>query len=394
MANAGALQFPLFDWTPLRRPSAVRLPEAERDRVRTRIVIAIAVTWAPLVVLSLLQGVAIGQSPRDALLFDVAMYARFIVALPLLIYAPTMIDPRLRDIVRQFLNAALVRDSQKAAFLHNIASAIKARDSRLADVACLTLAYAYAVTYAVAYRTIIAPEVGASWRTLGAGSEQSFSLAGWWYVAVSQPLYLFILFRFIYRLILWWRFLWSVSWLDLKLNAMHADNVAGLGFLRLVLRPLRLPAFAIAASAAGGLANLVLWAGVKIADYRYGVAVYVVLLVATLAGPLGLFGRQIRKALRESILSEGVLVVRQLDQFEHRWQSRGHGGDSDMLSVPDFSAVTDFSSIVASAHKTKVLIGRLELLPLTIAALAPFALVAALELPIKEIFKLLAKLVM
>jgi hypothetical protein len=362
--------------------------------VRKRIGIAIAIAWVPLLVLSFLQGVAIGSSHRDSLLLDVAMYARFTLALPLLIYAPSAIDPRLGDIVRQFLDAGLVRDSEKAAFSGLIASARKARDSRLADIVCGLLAYAYVVAYAAVYQTVIAPEVGSSWRTLGVGPEQTFSLAGWWYVAVSQPLYLFVVFRFIYRLILWWRFLWSVSRLDLRLNAMHADNSAGLGFLRLVLRPLRLPAFAIAASAAGGLANLVLWAGVTIADYRYGVVAYLALLVAAMAGPLGLFAKKIRKARREGILSHGVLVGRQLDQFEQRWPNSRPGRDTDMLSVPDFGAVSALNHIVASAHKTKPPIERLEVASLTIAALLPFALVAALELPIKEILTQLAKIVM
>jgi hypothetical protein len=63
-------------------------------------------------------------------------------------------------------------------------------------------------------------------------------------------------------------------------------------------------------------------------------------------------------------------------------------------TAPDFSAVIDLNSLVSAAHKTKTLIERFELIPLTIAALVPFALVAALELPIKEILTQLAKLVM
>jgi hypothetical protein len=42
-------------------------------------------TWFPLLVLSLLQGLAIGHGGRIPFLYDLAAYTRFLVAIPLLI---------------------------------------------------------------------------------------------------------------------------------------------------------------------------------------------------------------------------------------------------------------------------------------------------------------------
>ena len=59
-------------------------------------------------------------------------------------------------------------------------------------------------------------------------------LAGSWYWTVCLPLFRFLMFRWIWRLLLWWRFLWKVSRLDLHLVPTHPDNATGLGYLEIV----------------------------------------------------------------------------------------------------------------------------------------------------------------
>ena len=52
-----------------------------------KIILAILVTWVPMVILAGVQGLALGPSPPQSILLDAAMYARFLVALPVLFYA-------------------------------------------------------------------------------------------------------------------------------------------------------------------------------------------------------------------------------------------------------------------------------------------------------------------
>src|SRR6478672_910854 len=52
-----------------------------------RIVASLALTWLPLAVLSILGGTAWGNKVKIPLLYDVSIYGRFFVALPLLILA-------------------------------------------------------------------------------------------------------------------------------------------------------------------------------------------------------------------------------------------------------------------------------------------------------------------
>jgi len=67
-----------------------------------------------------------------------------------------------------------------------------------------------------------------------------------------------VFYRFLYRIGIWWVFLWKTSRLDLRLDATHPDGAGGLGFLGLTLRTFKEAAFAISTSFAGGLASMVL----------------------------------------------------------------------------------------------------------------------------------------
>ena len=62
-------------------------------------------TWVPLLILSLVQG---GVAVFAA---DIAVHARFLLALPLLLAADAATAPRLDAIVRHFLDAGFVEES-------------------------------------------------------------------------------------------------------------------------------------------------------------------------------------------------------------------------------------------------------------------------------------------
>ena len=46
------------------------------------------------------------------------------------------------------------------------------------------------------------------------------SPAGYWYACVSIPIYQCIFLRWYFRLFIWFRFLWQVSRLDLRLSRL------------------------------------------------------------------------------------------------------------------------------------------------------------------------------
>src|SRR5690349_681435 len=83
--------------------------------VRVRIVGFLLITWVPLLFFALLEGRAWGASPKESLLQDFGTYARFFLAVPLLIVAELVVGPRLREAGLQFAQGGFLRPEDYAA---------------------------------------------------------------------------------------------------------------------------------------------------------------------------------------------------------------------------------------------------------------------------------------
>jgi hypothetical protein len=199
----------------------------ERQRVISRALVAVLICWLPLLVLALAQGLALGPNITMPFLKDYAVQLRFLVALPILILSETPIDRGWRDLAQEFLRTGLIPSSEAADFDRVIQRLGRLRDFPLPEIAMLVLAYAAPLFLG---KTGLPLNKITSWHTLGADSSQT-SMAGWWFWAISAPLFRFLLLRWIWRMFLWTLFLWRTSRLKLYLVATHADLAAGLGFL-------------------------------------------------------------------------------------------------------------------------------------------------------------------
>ena len=391
MSNPVEVQFPLFEEGPFSRVQAhLRLTGIEQRQIRRRIIVAVLLTWVPLFVLAAVQGRALGPNWRQSMLLDAAMYARYLVAIPLLILATPMVRRKLRTIVCHFQAAGLVKEQDRQLFLANIAAVLRWRNSLLAALLILVLA----IGKSVAVGIFSVSEMAESWRVVGTEGHRSLSLAGWWQVAVCDTLYDIMVLQLLYRLALLWRFYWKTSRLDLCLNAAHPDGAGGLAFLSMMLPAFRLPLFAISASAAGALANLMLYMSASFADFRIPVGAFAAGLVAITTGPLLFFNGQLRTTKGRASLASGALAGRQLKAFEEKWLGQSPAEAQEMLQAPDFSAVGDLTMTVKAIGKMNTLpFSWRQLAPLVVAALLPFVPVACIEVPVKEVLLRVLKLV-
>ena len=67
------------------------------------------ITWVPLLLFSLIEGRALGPTPKESFLLDFATYARFFLAVPLIFMAEVVAGPRLRAAGLHFVQGNFVR---------------------------------------------------------------------------------------------------------------------------------------------------------------------------------------------------------------------------------------------------------------------------------------------
>ena len=215
---------PLMVGGPLHRLLVrLRLSGPSLEFLQRRILAVLAIAWLPLLVLALLEGHAWGGA-GVSFLKDVGAQVRLLVSLPLLIAAEAIVHRKMRDGIPLFVERGLVEGAQRTQFVDAIASVRRWLDSSAVEWSLLALVVAVALAGAMPKEMLLAAD---SWHGTFRGDREVLTLAGWWAALVSLPLYQFLFARLYYRLVVWWRFLWLVSRIDLNLQPSHADRMGG-----------------------------------------------------------------------------------------------------------------------------------------------------------------------
>jgi hypothetical protein len=359
------------------------------ELVRRRIVALATLAWLPLLVLTLVEGNAFGSAVAVPFLQDAEAHVRFLVAMPLLIVAELLVHLRMRPIANEFLLRGLVPPEMTERFRACLGSAMRLRNSVVAELAMLVIIYSVGVP--MVWQQLAALNVP-TWYATG-GSVSHPTLAGVWYAYVSVPIFQFLLLRWYFRLAVWATFLWRVSRIPLQVTAMHADRMAGLGFLSTTVFAFIPLAMAHGALVAGIIANRIFHAGAQLTDSALEVAIVVVFLALLVLGPLVVFAPQVAKAKRDGARAYGKLAQRYAREFEAKWLPGGLPAGETALGTGDIQSLADLGNSVEALNSTRVVpITRQSIATLVIATLLPIAPLLLTVIPARELATRLLKL--
>lgn len=382
--------FSLFDDGPFYRlEERLALVREGKRRSGRRVLFAVLIAWIPMLLLSAVQGLAIGPTRMESFLMDFDVNVRCLVSLPVFLLGEAMCGAQLRKVVQQFFDAGLVRDESRRSFDAIVQDTVRLSRSGRMDAVLLSLAYLHS---AGALFVFLFELVVPTWRAPMVDGHPVISLAGMWYFLVAFPLYAFLLWRWLLRIVLWWRLLWKASGLELRLSPSHRDGAGGTAFLSNSLEAFSPFVFGSAAMVAAGIADFVVYEGDAPLDYQWYVAGLVVLLLIVIAGPLLSFTRSLYEAKEEAAFRYDALASRQIQRIGNKWLPEGTVPEDNEASMPDFRAMTHLGHSVAAVHKMSLIpLNKEDVLKLVIIALFPFIPVLATQVPIGEIVSMLLK---
>ena len=306
-----------------------------------RVIVLTALSWAPLLLLSMVEGLAWGGRVKIPFLYDVENHLRLLLALPLLVVAELVVNQRLGPTVRQFVERGVIPDAARARFDAIIRSAMRLRNSIVAEVLLIAIVYIVGVGYV--WRTQVALDV-ASWYGVPTGETWRPTLAGWWMGCVSVPVFQFLLLRWYFRLFVWARFLWQVSRLELALVPTHPDRSGGLGFLAQVGYTFSPLLVAQGALVAGTIASRIFYAGAKLPDFKLELAGVAALLVFVVLGPMLVFAPKLAAAKRAGLREYGTLAERYVREFDQKWLRGGAPADEPLVGSGDIQSLADLGN--------------------------------------------------
>jgi hypothetical protein len=345
------------------------------------------VAWLPLLVLSFLDGYALGGVPLP-FLYDFGAHTRLLFAVPLLVAAEVVLGARLGGAAAHFVDRGIVRPEDGERFKSAVAETLRLRDSAILEAAILVFAYLgsfVSLTVAVSHGV-------ATW-DIRSPAGPRLTAAGIWNYFVGVPLFQFLIYRTLLRLLNWGRFLWLVSRLDLHLVPTHPDKAGGLGFLGGAHRPLGIIAVALGSVLGARYTTEILYEGGTLASLRAPVASLVAVMLVLCLGPLVVFAPRLLAARRNGLREYGALAFRYTAAFDRKWLRGGAPEGEELLGSGDIQSLADMGgSFERIEHMRPVPFGFKDVTSVVAACLVPMAPVLATVMPLEEVVKTVLKI--
>jgi hypothetical protein len=234
---------------------------------------------------------------------------------------------------------------------------------------------------------------GTSWFAVRSGGMMSLTKAGYWYAFVSLPIFRFLLFRWYFRIFLWYQFLWRVRGLPLQLNLYHPDHAAGLGFLAgsvLAFSPVLLAQTTLFS---GAIADRILHTGVRLVDFKLEIAAAIVFLMLVVLAPLAFFAVQLARAQRVGRREFGILSSKYVDDFRDKWIQHKTDSTEPLLGTPDLQSLADLANSFKTVTESRLVpFDKETLIRLVGILILPLLPLILTVIPFKEIVNWVIKL--
>jgi len=345
--------------------------------------------WLPLLLLSVVERHAIHGAIKIPFLHDVEANARFLVALPVLIFAELVVHRRMSP-VRRFVERCMVVTEDLPRFSAAVNSGLRLRNSVAVEGTLLALVYTIGLWVWRSQLALGEP----TWYAIPQGKQLHLSLAGYWFVFVSLPIFQFILLRWYVRLAIWFRLLWQISRLNLHLSAAHPDRAGGIGFLGKSSYAFGPVLFAQGTLLSGVIADRVLYGGQSLMSFKTEAAGFVGFFVFVILAPLVMFTPLLDRTHRKGSTEYGLLANRYVRSFEDKWMRAGSPKTTELLGTSDIQSMADMTNVYSNVRQMRLVpFGTAEITRLAAATAAPLLPLALTIFSLPELLKFLVKIV-
>jgi hypothetical protein len=384
MADEAAPSFTLVTGDPpYRVQRVVGLIPRHGLGIGRRAVFFALLAWLPLAVWAVAERRAFPGTVPEPLLQHFGIHVRCLLAIPLFIVAEGVVEGTLARQLAYLVTSGVISERVRPELDRILAGCRRLRDSWLVWAAILGLAV---------ISTLSANAAAMHELEWAAGSGVSFGFGGHWVRFVTRPLFIFIGFGWIWRLILIGILLGRVAKLDLALVPTHPDRVGGLGLLEFVTVASSILAFAVSSVIASRLAHEIRYHGMSMAALRAPFVILLAVLLIGLLAPLLPLTGVLARFRRRALFEYGALVGRHGRSVRAKWIDRTGEVDADLLAAAELGPVVDTISMYEAVSKMRpTVFGKRSLIAIAAAVLLPMLPVLAMEVPLKEVLLKLLK---
>jgi hypothetical protein len=341
----------------------------------------IALTWLPVVGFGLWTELTTDRA--DPLVRDLAVHVRMLVATPILLVLDQVFPLVCSATLRQLAQGRFISESERPHFERLWRSAARWADAWLPELVIAVSSVGFGVAVILGYFPL---------RGLPSGG--AFTMAQRWYAMTDLPLFQFLLWRSLWRWLVWARVLVGLARIRIVLVPWHPDRRGGIGFLSD-------PSVGYCAMVLFAVSSVVCseWGerfalGETLRSFQPLLLLFAVVGSLVAFGPLFFFVPQLFRAKRQGLIEANSFATRFGRRFHRHWiQSRRSRG-REALAGDDIQALDALGSSYRDgiAQLRLVLIDKTDVLLLLAATLAPVVPVMIARVPLEEWSQLLEML--
>jgi len=336
--------------------------------------------WGILVLLALIEGAA----GRLFSMGTLAIHARLLAALPLILWCEVTLDRAIRGCCASLVHSKIVSGEALAALDADAAFLAKLRDSWLITAALLLIAGS--VSFLSPSDFLLAfPD------SAGATQPGAAPLAILWHWAICLPIFRLVALRFVFVFALWVIMIWRLSRQTLQLVATHPDLAGGLGLIEDVQKRLTTIVMVISIINSASLAAAFQIAPVDINQIYLYMLVITLLGMVIVSGPLFLLALPLARCRRKGMLEFSDVTLLYARLFDEKWVRPPTMKQEELLGSPDIQSLADISSAFMNVKMMRIILISKELV--TSVALYAAVPLAPLFLFVYRVDELLPKII-
>jgi hypothetical protein len=227
--------------------------------------------WLPIALWAFYTGRALPPAAPEPLLAHFGIHVRFLVAVPLFILAEGMAHGLTMQLLPYFVQSGVVPEREVPRFRDVIAKIVKLRDTAIPWIAILAF-----VVAALTVTDVVREPHEIAWAIEGDGPARHMGFGALWFLYVGRPIYLMLLFGWVWRVILMILLFRGIAGLDLVIVPTHPDRAGGLGFLERIPKAFAPVALAAGAVLAAGWAHDVVYHGASAQSMQLPMVAFIV----------------------------------------------------------------------------------------------------------------------
>jgi hypothetical protein len=231
------------------------------------------------------------------------------------------------------------------------------------------------------------------WGFLPGQDGNTISWAGIWVLSFSLTIFQYLIFRWLWRWVIWVIYFKKIAAMPLKLNAAHPDLAGGLGFLGMPPGPFLQVTFALSILFSTIISERIVFLHHTLKDYYTVMGGFALVIIIINVLPLLVFLKPMITQRRKAIFQYSALIQEHHREFDEKWLIKND--QENMLGMPEASSMTDLNSSFETVMHMRFFPFNIKImLSSIIISVLPMIPVLAFEYNLVDIIQQVFKLIM